>query len=166
MPERVHNQTDLAYAAGLFDGEGSVGVIYRKSHSKKSTMRTFGVTASVSMVDEESIVWLCSTFGGRVDVSNRTKTGRQVYRMQMAGRTAADFLEKILPYLKLKRSRAEVAIKLARMARPRGAEKGRSGMHPMTLEEVEAQEPLAMFIRSENQRSNPKISGYATWGVN
>ncbi|MGB9151770.1 MAG: hypothetical protein WCD70_01645 [Alphaproteobacteria bacterium] len=161
MPTNV----ECAYAAGLFDGEGSVGISYRMQ-SKKSKKQTYSVKASIAMIDEESILWMVSTFGGHYDTTNRTKGGNVVHRWTLHCRKAADFFEAVLPYLKLKRSRAEAGMKLARMSRKRGAVKGSEGMQPMTDAEIEVQKPLADFIRSANLRSNAKIASYSTWGVN
>lgn len=155
------SETDKAYAAGIVDGEGSVSVLRRKSNRA-----SYGVNVRVSMIDQDSILWLLGVFGGSYDTSNKTKSGNTIHRWTVHCRKAADFLELILPYLKLKRSRAEAAIKLARMARKRGAMKGFQGMHALTESESLAQTPLAEFIRSENQRSNAKISSYAKWGIN
>ena len=118
------------------------------------------------MIDEDSILWLVSVFGGHHDTTNRTRSGNVIHRWTLHCRKAADFLELISPYLKLKKARAEVAVKLARMARTRGAAKGNQGMRPMTDEEIAMQKPLADFIRAENLRSNAKIAGYSKWGVN
>jgi len=158
------SETDKAYAAGLVDGEGSVGVCWRLQ-SKRSKNMTFGVNVRVAMIDPDSIMWLRDHFGGCVDNTNRTRGGNVIFRWTLHCRKAADFLESILPYLKLKKSRSEAAIKLARMSRKRGATKGDNGMAAMTKEETEMQRPLAEFIRSENQRSNPKIANYAKWGI-
>lgn len=157
---------DLAYAAGIFDGEGSVSVSYRLQ-SARSKNQTFGVKVSVSQVDPEVITWLKDTFGGTCDsYKGSSKRAKIVFRWTLHCRKAADFLEAIVPFLKLKTARSVAAIRLARMARPRGATKGQEGMQPMTEAETMAQKPLAEFIRSENQRSNQRISAFAKWGVN
>jgi len=161
----VPTSVECAYAAGLFDGEGSVCISYRMqgANSKKET---YSVAARVAMIDEDSILWLVSVFGGHHDTTNRTKSGNTIHRWTLHCRKAADFLELIGPYLKLKKARAEVAVKLARMARKRGAAKGHEGMSPMTDAEIAMQKPLADFIRAENLRSNAKIASYSKWGVN
>lgn len=159
------SETDKAYAAGLFDGEGSVGISFRKQ-AKKSSRESYQIKASIAMIDQDSILWMTAVFGGHHDTTNRTKSGNVVHRWTLHCRKAADFLELIVPYLKLKRARAEAAIKLARMARNRGASRGHEGVHVLLDEELARQKPLAEFIRAENQRSNPRIANYATWGVN
>ena len=159
------SETDKAYAAGLFDGEGSVGISFTKQ-AKKSSRKSYQIKASIAMIDQDSILWMVSIFGGHYDTTNRTRSGNIVHRWTLHCRKAADFLELIVPYLKLKRARSAAAIKLARMARQRGAVAGHEGVHPLLDEEVAQQKPLAEFIRAENQRTNPKIAGYATWGVN
>jgi len=161
----VVSETDKAYAAGLFDGEGTVGISYRMQ-AAKSKKETYSVKVSIAMIDQDSILWIVSRFGGHYDTTNRTKGGNVIHRWTLHCRKAADFLEIVCPYLKLKRARAEAAIQLARMARRRGAKKGSEGMQPMTDDEIRLQKPLADFIRAANLRSNQKIASYAKWGVN
>ena len=155
-------ESDLAYAAGIIDGEGSICVAYCKQ-SSMSSVKNYGVAVSVGMVDPEVPLWLKSIFGGNVDTY---KGKRLVYRWKLHARKCADFLEMVSPYMKLKRARSEAAVQLARMARPhRGSPKGSRGNTSLSEDEIERKRPLAEFIRSENQRSNPKIAGYSKWGV-
>jgi hypothetical protein len=80
----VVSETDKAYAAGLFDGEGSVSVGYKKA-ATKSTKITYQVSAVLAMVDEPSILWLASVFGGYIDTTSRPKTERPIYRWKLYG---------------------------------------------------------------------------------
>jgi hypothetical protein len=156
---------DCAYAAGLFDGEGSVSISWRLQ-GKNSSKETFSMKVSISMIDADSIEWITATFGGHHDTTCRTKSGNVIHRWTLHCRKAADFLEQVLPYLKLKKARAEAAIKLARMKRKRGATAGNEGVRAITDYEISMQRPLAEFIRAENLRSNAKIAVYSKWGVN
>lgn len=163
-PGSVPPDVDLAYAAGLFDGEGSVGVSLRKQSGRSVTV-TPSIKACIAMVDEDSIRWLSDKFGGHVDTTNKSKTGRTIFRWTLHCRKAADFFEMILPYLKLKKERCEVAIQLARRTSSRGAKAGMAGNEPLPDSEITERTRLALIIREANQRSNPKIASYAKWGV-
>jgi hypothetical protein len=152
------SETDKSYAAGIFDGEGSVTINWSKKRYHRIDVR-------VAMVDSEVIYWFGTVFGGHVDLTNKTKTGRQIYRWTLHCRRAANFLRIILPYLRLKKLRAELGIELTEITRKRGALKGKEGNTPLHEKELERRHEIALRIRAENQRSNPKICSYSTWGI-
>jgi hypothetical protein len=54
-------ETELAYIAGIIDGEGSVKIY--KSHS-----RTYDVSVEVSMINELIPTWLHAAFGDRIRI--------------------------------------------------------------------------------------------------
>ena len=104
-------QTDLAYMAGIFDGEGYVGI---QSDGKKSKhgKQNLRLRVAVTSTDE----WLCQylkfAMGGGIIVLKRVAPNRRTcYHWELSYRKAAEFLRLILPYLHLKRPQAELAIK-------------------------------------------------------
>jgi len=95
------NQYELAYAAGLIDGEGTV----RKRGGGDWIVR-------VSMTDREVIDWL-SDMGGTVNKEHRPpRKPCYVWQLNAQAQVLA-FLHGVLPYMKLyaKRDRARTAIK-------------------------------------------------------
>ena len=60
-------QTDLAYIAGLFDGEGSIDYTKRKEKKKSGTYECRKISMEITMTDESVIRWVnevlgCGTF--------------------------------------------------------------------------------------------------------
>ena len=101
--------TELAYMAGIIDGEGCVYV--PKAGSKWPSPQVI-----VSNTDLELLAWVQARFGGRLyKASGRAPMNRErtkdcfVVKWQGGPATAA-FLKPLLPYLIIKRVKAEAAI--------------------------------------------------------
>lgn len=87
----------LAYIAGILDGEGCISL------SQKGAW-----TVQVGMVDQPLIEFL-GTIGGTVRREDRTAKGCQLlYRWRLlAAEDVRGFLVAVLPYLRVKRARAD-----------------------------------------------------------
>ena len=108
------NETDKAYIAGFFDGEGCVQ-LGKNSKSSRSKTVIGGVYLLVQIVNNDKIVLdhICSLIGGNV-LAKKSRVGHaQGYCLYICGKKAATFLNAILPYLKTKRPQAEAAIMFA-----------------------------------------------------
>lgn len=93
-----------AYAAGFFDGEGTVDIRYRKTHGGKYDR--FELRCSMSQVNTEVLVWFQTNFGGSVCARKRGAISQWV----VVGPMAADFLRRALPFLIVKRDQAVIAL--------------------------------------------------------
>jgi hypothetical protein len=96
---------ELAYAAGFFDGEGSILISRRKN--------TFFIYLRITSTDLHSLEWMASCFGG--SVQNQTpnklvKTCRPCWYWGLASKNAERFLKAIFPFLQIKREQASVAL--------------------------------------------------------
>mgnify|MGYP001559144618 CR=1 FL=1 len=92
------SSAETAYAAGIFDGEGSVSLT--RNHSN----RWPGPQVSVASTDPELMDWLKAHFGG---VVTRKRTYAQHHRpsfqWKLTDRKALDFLRLVRPFLVIKR---------------------------------------------------------------
>ncbi len=89
---------ELAYAAGLFDGEGSISLV----RQRKS--RTHSPQVSVASTDYEVVKWFQDRFGGSIVTKQPQKSNHSVsYDWRLADRRALEFLEIIRPYLVIER---------------------------------------------------------------
>lgn len=98
----------LVYAAACFDCEGSVTL------SRNVTNRGFHSTSiflSIANIDMNFINFFVTEFGGSVVTEAPVKLSkRTIYRWKLYVKDARDFLEMILPYLKIKQDRARFAM--------------------------------------------------------
>lgn len=93
-----------AYIAGIIDGEGSICLTKNQSSTK------FAV--SVNMCDREAIDFIAKYYGGNIYFCDRKNEGnrRDSWKWERSHNSAAQFLIDILPYLVVKRRRAEVVL--------------------------------------------------------
>lgn len=97
-------KTDIAYIAGIVDGEGCIYLESKKNKNSRATQ----LSVSVGSTDK----WLCEmlkfSFGGCVyDMKSKTM---QCWKWEIRCRQASAFLEVVYPYLKLKKPQAEICI--------------------------------------------------------
>jgi hypothetical protein len=102
-------RTDLAYAAGIMDGEGSIGIARHKSKSCKRGY-TLELNVQVTSSDEWLCQWLKFSFGGSLSHSINN-AGNPMWHWIIVARQASEFLKLIKSYLKLKKPEADLAIK-------------------------------------------------------
>lgn len=101
-------ELDCAYAAGLIDGEGWIGITSRKG-------KHYGVQVMIGMAEKgkTALEWMQSHFGGTVALHRkRTAKWETTWRWHINGASAATLLLAILPYLRVKTPQAELALKM------------------------------------------------------
>lgn len=117
---------ELAYIAGLFDGEGCIGIHrqkylsrkdrkkpYKKGHSNHPNS-TYRSIITIANTDKEIIEYIQSCFNGsthQVIVHKGNPKWKDSYEWRASTKTAADIIKLLLPYLRIKRRRAEILLK-------------------------------------------------------
>jgi hypothetical protein len=109
-PTLSPSQTDLAWAAGFFDGEGSV------SFGKAGKPGHRYLLVSVSNNDTRGLESLHAWFGGRFYF----ELSRRCSRWTIRSRHAEAFLKSIRPYVRLKGDVIDVALRFQETIGPRG----------------------------------------------
>jgi hypothetical protein len=103
-------KADLAYVAGLFDGEGCISIAKCKPRYSGCSPY-YRLVVAVAMANEYIPRFLKFHFGGRVSKRNApTERWKDQWQWHLGSDGAVAFLKAILPYLKLKREEAELAI--------------------------------------------------------
>jgi hypothetical protein len=106
---------ELAYFAGLFDGEGSI-FIHKRLNSRNCPSWTLVV--ALSMGDEAGVLALHGTFGGHFNtygIAQGHNKPRFVWRTQ--NDAAVEILKALYPYLKVKKQQAALAFKFREIIR-------------------------------------------------
>ena len=113
-------KTDIAYTAGIIDGEGCITIGKRTSRTCRSGMR-YGLSVKVSSTDEWLCQWLKLAWGGSIYLHKSKKTKwSDAWCWTIQTNMAVEFLRIILPYLNLKRPQAELALSFQEVHRRRG----------------------------------------------
>jgi hypothetical protein len=107
------SNTDLAYIAGLLDGEGTV--TYQGYNEKSNGRKTAGgPIVQISNTHKPTINWLVSIFGYKMRFQCRNlEKHQQCYSARIFGwKNVLVFLRACYPYLRIKKKQAEVLMKL------------------------------------------------------
>lgn len=119
MAERIVTPIDLAYAAGLIDGEGTIGITELKpsprGRSDGRALRknpSHRIYVAISMTDRVAVQWMHEVFGGNFQtVKPAQPQHKQSFRWSLGSQRAAEFCELIRPYLKIKGPQAGISAK-------------------------------------------------------
>ena len=107
---------DLAWAAGFFDGEGSVSIKRLPWPTTRPSLRAssiYGLRIILGNRNSEPVFWLKDHFGGSVHVRHFSNPKHApAFVWVAASRVAASFLSQILPYLKVKSEIARLGLEL------------------------------------------------------
>lgn len=101
---------DLAYAAGIIDGEGYIAITKFRDKTCRAGYH-YALKVQVGMSNPTIPMWLHLNFGGSLNTFKPYKQGwkpRHIWQTTTA--QAGRFLELILPYLKEKIGQAQIAV--------------------------------------------------------
>lgn len=101
---------ELAYLAGIIDGEGCIG-LYRYT-------KQYVCSVAIGMCDAEPILLLHGLYGGHYRVEKKCRK-RPVHCLSMQGIAAQRCLTDLIPFLRVKQGRAEIALKFLRIGTKR-----------------------------------------------
>lgn len=96
------------YLAGLFDGEGTVGV-YHRPENPDGQYKT-RVVAAVSMCDKEPLSALAARFGGGLIEEKPTLAGRRLWKWYIVGCKAKEALGVFEALCLVKSAQARLAL--------------------------------------------------------
>lgn len=145
---------DLAYMAGLFDGEGSI-FIAKEIHpiNRRKTPYRFVLQVTLTMANPYLPKMFQFIFGGSfIQAKEADKQRQATWRWVIKSRKAKDFLIVIKPYLRLKLNEAELAIAFQN-AKVKGAVKGHKGVCQKTDEELALEEAQSLLLHNLKVKS-------------
>jgi len=110
-------QVDIAYIAGLIDGEGYIGIKKDKGYQCQER-KTPGYHARIQirMVDEPAIKFISESLGGWYYKEKPScKNGRPLFCYQASDKRVEDILKTIIPYLRVKKESAQTVIEFRKL---------------------------------------------------
>jgi hypothetical protein len=121
---------DLAYWAGLIDGEGHLGIRYvaDKSRRPRQYIARFGLVMSEPPLVEAFAEQFSLHYGGNCSWDSPVSK-KPLFRAQGAGQSAAAVAKTLLPYLRIKRRQAELLVQLEEEKRRPGLRTTYSGTY-------------------------------------
>src|SRR3990167_8103103 len=107
----IMKNIDLAYIAGLFDGEGSISLA-KLGHHIWSKRSDFSLLIRIHNTRKDVLNWVAQVAGGKVyTASNHPPNGfNKVYQWLITGPTGVALLIKLKPFIKIKNRQIDIAI--------------------------------------------------------
>ena len=116
MPKQI-SQTDIAYLAGLFDGEGCVICKQRKTKRKDRGDKVYNqwyIRCEINMADKAAIQWIQDTLGfgwsSEKRYYKRPAHHKRQWRWACGYRDAFKFAQLVWPYIQVKLNKIELII--------------------------------------------------------
>ena len=100
---------ELAYAAGILDGEGCVSLEKANGRPNKRGYR-ISLFATISNTNKPLLQWLKDKFGGQVKQYKKRVGRKTCWVWRICAKQAAEFLEAVRPYLIVKLSEVDLAL--------------------------------------------------------
>jgi hypothetical protein len=116
-------ETELAYLAGLLDGEGTISVYCSDCKVKGFTYSRIRMMVKVYNSDLVMLNWIKNKFGGLIyEVGkDRPTNWKRGFAWQIGHKQAAQILRLCLPFLITKRRQAEIFITISETTKRRGS---------------------------------------------
>lgn len=151
---------ERAYLAGLIDGEGSIGLFFNNAPTRSNGAVL--ARLKIGMCDEALIRWLqaCTNTCSVTSWKQRNRRWKHVWVATWHGYAAADLIQLVWPYLRLKRKQARllcrwVAISKKWRAKVGGRTRGDRKYPASVWRQAEG---LAVQIRKLNHRGIPALN--------
>jgi len=137
---KPRNRPTLAYLAGLFDAEGCIGVHLLKQKARRQPLHR--LFCNVAMTEREGPEMFLERFGGEVQKPERRKGRQPMHRWRIDANKAANFLEELRPFMRVKHQQADLALEL---------QSGWVRSNPTTREELARRERIRQEISKLNE---------------
>lgn len=138
---------DLAYAAGIVDGEGCVSLT-RCNRSDVASGYVNVLKVAVAMTTPSIPTWLHTTFGGSLTKKKASYNNhRDVYTWMVQSNQAQIFLEQLTPHLKLKAHQAKLGVQFQQLKSTGGYKR----QHPKPKGAYEIEEEFVQEMHRLNQ---------------
>lgn len=113
--KKEYTETQIAYLAGIMDGEGTF-FIGDYSGNRKNGDKHFQVVIKITSTDKCLIDWVLNIFGGTYAFYKASKVSkksrRDVHIWQATGDRLQHICELMIPYLIIKKKQAEILVEM------------------------------------------------------
>ena len=140
------NKVELAYLAGLFDGEGCIMIVRRSPFSIGHKSVYHYLSLSLTMANQQMPELFQYYFGGSAKPVKKQTVGRQpLWRWDITHNGALGVLRALLPYLRLKLDEAELGIKFQL--------KHKKTTHSLKEEQLAEREKMRALMKSLKRKT-------------
>lgn len=113
-------EKQLAYMAGIVDGEGTIVLVSCYSVSKGKKRERYAIRIQVYNNDPSLMVWLTENFGGSFSSVKRRGNRATSYQWGISHAKAAILARELIPYLVIKSRQAQILVNFSSTMRRTG----------------------------------------------
>lgn len=109
-------ETNLAYIAGMLDGEGCISINKRKDKEYKRG-HSFYANLRITNTYLPVLLWIQDQFGGLGSIVEqpRKENRKRCWQWKVATNQAAAVCKMLLPYLRIKKRQAEILVEFQKL---------------------------------------------------
>jgi len=139
-------KTDIAYMAGIFDGEGCIAIHDRKYARKDGTIATHAYAEiNFANTNEWVVRHFLFNFGGNVYLRKKqTGSTQPIWAWQICSKASITPLKILLPFLKIKHEQAKIALAFQTQKNP-------TNRQPLSILQEEEQSSIKRRISFLNR---------------
>ena len=150
-------QTHWAYIAGIMDADGCFLISKHKRKTPENRKwvvlfertPTYIPSVKISMIEKEAIDFITNEVGfGKYNLNGARKgrpNSKPIYNWYMRGKHVIPFLENVIPFLKVKKERAQFILQFAR-----NFKNTKDGYHGVPDDELDYRETSYIHMRELN----------------
>src|SRR3989304_8899638 len=139
------NDLDYAYVAGFFDGEGSISIAKGdRSKFRPNPSPLWSLRVTISNQHLPVLQWMHKEFNGALFTQTSGKSG--VYRLILQTKQAENFLQKIQPWVRVKKGQVELALTFQEIRA------SRSSRIRLTGEEIDLYDTIMLAMQNLNHK--------------
>lgn len=158
--KRTYKDTEIAYLAGIIDGEGSL-TIGNYSANKKTGVLHYQTILSITNSDMNLINWLRSVFGGnswKYSAKQTPKNSRQAYyRWVATGDLLTHICQLVQPFMIIKSKQVEIMLKMRATYKPHSSIGGKQGTQALSQDIIDFRQQCFYEIRALHCRSGSLV---------
>ena len=143
------NLLEIAYAAGVIDSDGWISI-----HPSTSSYKA---VIGLSQVEPQAIKLVSELFGGSIRLMKKSKlnsfSSRPLYSWRIEGKTAKRALFELLPYLRIKKTQAQLALDYLQTAEKYFEKFGTQGSIGLDTKELVRRTTYYLAMKELNHRA-------------
>src|SRR3990167_8928955 len=106
-----YTKEDLAYIAGLYDGEGCITLVKQIEKRRSKEYIYYNPKASIGMTNRKAIDFVAERFKGNIWFIKKNGVWKPLYHFDISNcKRVFVFLKEIYPYLQVKKEQARIVL--------------------------------------------------------
>jgi hypothetical protein len=151
VENKLRTESELAYAAGILDGEGTIGLGTSYNKYKERKYKRYRLQCRIVNTDARMVLWLREKFGGYMAIIPKSPPRMERYEWRLQDKKAASFLELVEPYSVIKKEQIKIALDFRSTIDQRKGTKRRVPKDTNDIRDKMFNDLKTLHLRSDNK---------------